>query len=93
MVSNWVSDYDPRPELRADIRGQAVGRKSKKIVTKKHIMNKRQEYNDKKSVFFGHQFCIINPLIGILCMLRHLKWVRNMKIIVDNQGSNVVILM
>ena len=39
------------------------------------------------------QFCIINPLIGILCMLRYLKWVRNMKKIVDNQGSNVVILM
>jgi hypothetical protein len=25
------------------------------------------------------QFCIINPLISILCMLRRLKWVRNMK--------------
>ena len=23
------------------------------------------------------QFCILNPLIGILCMLRHLKWVPN----------------
>ena len=39
------------------------------------------------------QFCIINPLIPILCVLRQFEWVQNMKNIIDNTGANVVILI
>ena len=54
-------------------------------------MHKRQQKNDKNRAFFGHQFCILNPLIPILCVLSHLKWVRNMEKTVDNPGVNRVI--
>ena len=47
----------------------------------------------KKGAFFGHQFCILNSLIPILCVLRHFKWVRNIKKIVDNTGANIVVLV